>query len=321
MDLRKELESEVVVLNVYDATQWRFIEAFNRAAYHLGTGAYHVGVEVHRQEWSFGRAASGSGVSFVRPRLHPSHRFRGAIKMGSTTYNRAQVASILLEMSGCWLGGDYNILTRNCVHFAHAFALRLGVGPVPAWLDRLARAASAVASPLDHAAHAVGSLSSACRCTGPLQCCSGESERSQVAAAPSRSPMSPSAPWYSSLRSTSRSKVMPWARTSASGSKDQLSDRFSAVVHLDSAPPAAVSSSRPRTRANGAPRCPGDFCVGNVGDNKKGASASEGEEDSERRLELVKCTKPQASEAAPEPPPRSGGTCGGARSSSASKPA
>merc|ERR1712194_720802 len=36
-------------------------------------------------------------------------------------------------------GHDYDLLRRNCTHFADDFCQRLGVGGIPGWIHRLAR--------------------------------------------------------------------------------------------------------------------------------------------------------------------------------------
>lgn len=41
-------------------------------------------------------------------------------------------------------GDDYDLFRRNCCHFADEFAVRLGVGHIPAWIHRFARIATTV---------------------------------------------------------------------------------------------------------------------------------------------------------------------------------
>ena len=41
-------------------------------------------------------------------------------------------------------GGDYDLLRRNCCHFADDFARRLGVGGIPSWIMRLAKIGAGV---------------------------------------------------------------------------------------------------------------------------------------------------------------------------------
>ena len=55
-----------------------------------------------------------------------------------------------LEMSKVWRGREYNLLRRNCCHFSDALCVRMGVGPIPTWVHRLADAGAALSD--DHAA-------------------------------------------------------------------------------------------------------------------------------------------------------------------------
>ena len=45
---------------------------------------------------------------------------------------------ILDELMAEWSGPEYDLLRRNCCSFAEALVVRLGVGPTPGWLHRLA---------------------------------------------------------------------------------------------------------------------------------------------------------------------------------------
>lgn len=140
LDVDEPYEPKSVVLNVYDVTQERMVEAFNNATYMLGAGAYHVGIEVHRKEWSYGRGDRGTGIMQVTPRCHRLHRYRGAVKLGITTHTQKEVTKIIFQLTGSWLATDYNIFSKNCVHFAQAFVERLGVASLPAWVGRLTHA-------------------------------------------------------------------------------------------------------------------------------------------------------------------------------------
>eukprot|EP00927_Polykrikos_kofoidii_P017828 TRINITY_DN18168_c0_g2_i1.p1 TRINITY_DN18168_c0_g2~~TRINITY_DN18168_c0_g2_i1.p1 ORF type:complete len:513 (+),score=61.60 TRINITY_DN18168_c0_g2_i1:80-1540(+) len=142
-----------VVLSIYDATMCRLVEVFNDVALALGGGAYHVGVVVHRQEWSFGQSDYGTGISSVRPRRHPSHRFRNSERIGFTRLTSRETSAVVAELADSWPGNKYNLFQRNCVHFAQAFCKRLGCSPVPSWLDSMCRSMLAVALPLDRLLH------------------------------------------------------------------------------------------------------------------------------------------------------------------------
>lgn len=48
-----------------------------------------------------------------------------------------------------WQGFAYNVLTKNCHHFSQALCERLGVGPLPAWLNGLATTGAEIAELVD----------------------------------------------------------------------------------------------------------------------------------------------------------------------------
>eukprot|EP00927_Polykrikos_kofoidii_P017827 TRINITY_DN18168_c0_g1_i1.p1 TRINITY_DN18168_c0_g1~~TRINITY_DN18168_c0_g1_i1.p1 ORF type:complete len:509 (+),score=70.76 TRINITY_DN18168_c0_g1_i1:88-1614(+) len=143
----------VVTLNIYDATLCRLVEVFNDVALALGGGAYHVGVEVHLQEWSFGQSDYGTGISSVRPRRHHSHRFRNSERIGFTRLTSRETSAVVAELADSWPGNKYHLFQKNCIHFAQAFCKRLGCSPVPSWVDSMCRSMLAVTLPLDRLLH------------------------------------------------------------------------------------------------------------------------------------------------------------------------
>lgn len=140
-------EPEVVRLNVYDLTRWRFVEAYNRRVLPLGAGVFHVGIEVFGCEYQFGFRSEGTGVTKSKPGKDSSHRFRGSINLGRTRLTKTEVEAIVLELAKEWRGRHYNVLRRNCAHFAHITAQRLGVKPLPDWVDQLPRFAARALRP------------------------------------------------------------------------------------------------------------------------------------------------------------------------------
>eukprot|EP00746_Dinoflagellata_sp_MGD_P167712 gnl/MRDRNA2_/MRDRNA2_98565_c0_seq1.p1 gnl/MRDRNA2_/MRDRNA2_98565_c0~~gnl/MRDRNA2_/MRDRNA2_98565_c0_seq1.p1 ORF type:complete len:215 (-),score=30.26 gnl/MRDRNA2_/MRDRNA2_98565_c0_seq1:329-973(-) len=141
-----------VCLSIYDATRHGTIEAFNKVALLIGGGAFHVGVEVYGQEWSYGLAESGTGVSAIEPpKVHPSHHYRGSLFLGHTALSHQEVTHVLGELAHSWQGNGYHYIHRNCCAFAHEFCQRLGSAPVPEWVGSLGRTASSVVGPLDQA--------------------------------------------------------------------------------------------------------------------------------------------------------------------------
>merc|ERR1712205_191880 len=62
--------------------------------------------------------------------------------MGDTKASPQEVCSRLAELEQEWLGNSYDLLERNCVHFAEALCCDLGVDRVPPEFGRAARKAS-----------------------------------------------------------------------------------------------------------------------------------------------------------------------------------
>jgi len=136
-----------VFLHIYDVSGEGVVAQVNEVFRGIGTGAFHAGVEVLGQEWSYGQAPRGeSGIILCKPRRNPCHRFRESLHMGQTTLSDEQVRVLLAQMHGEWLGADYDLLSRNCCHFSDAFCRRLGVGSAPDWLTNLAGAGAVVRS-------------------------------------------------------------------------------------------------------------------------------------------------------------------------------
>jgi len=131
-----------VFLHLYDVSNDGRIEKFNSLLSPLKLGGiFHVGIEVNGREWSFGHCPFGSGVCGLKPRTHPSHNFRDTMELRPTQLSEQQVVRILETMSSEYQGSDYNLLRRNCIHFADDLCSRLGVGGVPRWVHRLVRKA------------------------------------------------------------------------------------------------------------------------------------------------------------------------------------
>jgi len=98
-----------------------------------------VGVEVYGKEWIFGYSPSGPGVGAIQPLSHPDHNFRETIDMGSTELSLEDVAFVIHSLRREYTGLSYNLLSRNCCHFADALCQSLGVGSIPEWICRLAK--------------------------------------------------------------------------------------------------------------------------------------------------------------------------------------
>lgn len=97
-------------------------------------GAFHAGVEVYQCEWSYGT----EGIFKVVPRNHEYHVFNQSVLMGKTHLAPAEVQEILRDMAPIWKAVSYDLVRKNCCTFADDFCRRLGVGPLPGWVNRLA---------------------------------------------------------------------------------------------------------------------------------------------------------------------------------------
>lgn len=147
-----------VRLHVYDVSQEEGIQRLNRFLAHKSSplklgGVFHAGVEVNGLEWSFGFSASETrpGVSCVEPKTHPQHHYRQTVELPLTKLSPEEIADIISEMIEEYPGDDYDLLRRNCCHFADDFSRRLGVGGIPGWVHRLARFGATVDSLLQNA--------------------------------------------------------------------------------------------------------------------------------------------------------------------------
>merc|ERR1712096_528671 len=140
-----------VRIHIYDVSTEESIQKLNRILAHkrsplkLG-GVFHAGVEVNGLEWSFGYSASCTqpGISCVEPKTHPQHHYRQTVQLRNTLVLPEDIADIITSLIEEYPGDDYDLLRRNCCHFADDFCKRLGVGGIPGWVHRLARIGAGV---------------------------------------------------------------------------------------------------------------------------------------------------------------------------------
>jgi len=134
-----------VVINVYEVAGFGRMNRLMASQEAPIGGAMHAGVEVYGHEWSYGGGAGrGSGVICEPPRMNKQHRFRETVVMPPTDMTYSEVAEIVGDLLDLWPAEQYHWLRRNCLTFANELCERLGVGRMPAWIDRLARGAGAV---------------------------------------------------------------------------------------------------------------------------------------------------------------------------------
>lgn len=182
MDLKQKYSSDLVVLHVYDISKTRIVESFNRACDAIGCGAYHVGIEVTGREYSYGCGARGkSTVDCHKPlTVEKMHRYHGSINLGTVSFSLRERRLKIRELAKEWRRKEYHVLNNNCVHFADALASKLGVGPVPAFLNNLPTFGNFVISPFSSVFQAFTKAFDGIKCTGGGLSCSVENKVDQA---------------------------------------------------------------------------------------------------------------------------------------------
>lgn len=138
-------DGPLVVLNVYDLDKnWLNMNGLLCDALQLG-GAFHVGVEVFGNEWSFGT----DGVVYSPARHNDVHVYRQSVPLGHTRHSSEKIVAIIDDMAaGTWRGETYDILFRNCCTFARELCCNiLGRDKIPGWVDRLGNGLAEVFGP------------------------------------------------------------------------------------------------------------------------------------------------------------------------------
>jgi hypothetical protein len=150
----------LVLLHIYDVSHEDNVHKLNKVFAHKRSpfkfgGIFHAGVEVNGLEWSFGMSMAESmpGISCSMPREHSEHRYRQTVKLRSTRLSAEEVADLISQLIEEYPGDDYDLLRRNCCHFADDFAKRLGAGRIPGWVHRLARVGAFVDGALQRVAN------------------------------------------------------------------------------------------------------------------------------------------------------------------------
>jgi len=134
-------------VHIYNVGTTKVGQALNSILRPFGTGLFHCGVEVHNSEWSF----CEDGVCDNQPKKCGGHTYCDTIFMGHTTLTVLECLKTLQALEQIWLKAGYDLLTRNCCHFASSFCALLGVGHLPKWLTSLADACAAVVTPRESA--------------------------------------------------------------------------------------------------------------------------------------------------------------------------
>ncbi len=100
----------------------------------MGFGTYHSGVQVGSTEYTF---AGGSGIFTHEPK-GANAKFRESIVLGEFNGTSRDIDRVIDELKSSFPGSAYNLLNKNCNHFANAFTTRLINKPIPDFVNRLA---------------------------------------------------------------------------------------------------------------------------------------------------------------------------------------
>merc|ERR1711871_1569339 len=136
VQVERTCSQSAVTLHVYYLGNVGVLEDISLVLQDLlgGGGLFHVGVEVHGKEWSFGSASEGCGIYCSAPRHSKAHRYRESIYVGNCSMTEAEVHAILERLSPDWEGSSYCLLDHNCVTFSETFCHELGVHDCPKYL-------------------------------------------------------------------------------------------------------------------------------------------------------------------------------------------
>jgi hypothetical protein len=163
--------------------------AVNSGLHTLGTGAYHVGIEINGIEYAFGANETQglTGVFTCMPQNSPGYQYRTTIDFGDRVLIRSidptasrrgdsvQPAKrsvdgreVVREMATEYMGLDYDLLRKNCVTFAHNACLRLAVreSEVPEWFRNLCVAGASVQDAANSTIEPLSKVFSSCDMDG-----------------------------------------------------------------------------------------------------------------------------------------------------------
>ncbi len=107
-------------------------------------GAYHSGLVVSDWEYTFaGHPGTHTGVVQQRPKVvnalpGQEVQFFQTIEIGISPLTHAQIISKLDKLKERYPGNTYNLISRNCNHFANDFCREImGGRGIPGWVNRL----------------------------------------------------------------------------------------------------------------------------------------------------------------------------------------
>jgi hypothetical protein len=166
--LRPE-EGVPVVCNVYDLS-WGAEEKeggkkkkVNSGLPGMGFGIYHSGIEVYGREISFGYSDDGSTGVFEVPAgcaggVMPRIAFKEGVFMGRINRSRYEVDHLLARLADEYPGDSYDLVRRNCNHFANELCLALVGKKIPSYINRPANFGRAALNLIAVPALAIGKI-------------------------------------------------------------------------------------------------------------------------------------------------------------------
>jgi hypothetical protein len=117
-----------VILHVYDII-W-----LTRLSESIGRPAFHVSIEVHNHEHSFGsdgifcdRLITGKEPGAPRKVASKQYIYRESVPLGFTNCTQRDIRRVLANMRNDWPGSSYSIFGKNCQSFAVELCEKMGI--------------------------------------------------------------------------------------------------------------------------------------------------------------------------------------------------
>lgn len=105
-------------------------------------GAYHSGLVVAGQEWSYGGhdEEGVTGVYAVEPETNPDFTFFKRQVIGQVTISKADIEKLIkkLQFSQNWQGTRYDLVEQNCNHFTSELCWQILRKRPPDWINNTA---------------------------------------------------------------------------------------------------------------------------------------------------------------------------------------
>lgn len=105
-------------------------------------GAYHSGLVVAGQEWSFGGHDEDgvSGVYDVEPETNPDFTFFKRHIIGQVKSSKQEIEKLIkrLQFSAEWQGTNYDLVEKNCNHFTSELCWQIMRKRPPDWINNTA---------------------------------------------------------------------------------------------------------------------------------------------------------------------------------------